>query len=65
MSTDTAQELLIPAERLAKMLNISSRTLWRLLSAKQLLAPVRFGGNVRWRLDEVKQWIADGCPPQE
>jgi predicted DNA-binding transcriptional regulator AlpA len=64
MSSDSVQELLIPAERLADMMNVSTRTLWRLLSAKKLLEPVRIGGSVRWRLEEIKQWIADGCPPQ-
>ena len=64
MSSESVQELLIPAERLADMMNVSTRTLWRLLSAKKLLEPVRIGGSVRWRLEEIKQWIADGCPPQ-
>jgi predicted DNA-binding transcriptional regulator AlpA len=62
MSNDSARELLIPAERLAFMMNISTRTLWRLLSAKKLLEPVRIGGSVRWRLQEVERWVAEGCP---
>jgi predicted DNA-binding transcriptional regulator AlpA len=47
----------------AELLNISTRTLWRLKSGGQVPAPVRFGGTVRWRLDEIKNWIAEGCPP--
>jgi len=54
--------LLINAEQLAQILNISQRTLWRLLSAKKLIPPVRIGGNTRWRINEVHQWIDDGCP---
>jgi len=27
------------------------------------LKPIRLGGVVRWRLGEVKKWIAAGCPP--
>ncbi len=57
--------LLIPAERFAKLMQISTRTLWRLLSAGRVPEPVRIGGSVRWRLDQVKQWIASGCPPRE
>jgi predicted DNA-binding transcriptional regulator AlpA len=62
MLNESVQELLIPAERLASMMNISTRTLWRLLSAKKLVEPVRIGGSVRWRLQEVERWVAEGCP---
>ena len=54
--------LLIPACEVARLLGISKRTLWRLLSAGKLPAPIRLGNNVRWRLDEVEQWISQGCP---
>jgi len=47
------------------MLQISTRTLWRLNSAGSLPAPVRLGGAVRWRLEEIKIWIARGCPKAE
>jgi excisionase family DNA binding protein len=53
---------LISADELAKMLDVSTRTVWRLLSTGQLVQPVRLGGSVRWRLDEVKVWINNGCP---
>lgn len=67
MNVNGVQEevLLIPANQLATLMQISTRTLWRLLSANRLPEPVRIGGSVRWRLDEVKQWIESGCPPQE
>jgi excisionase family DNA binding protein len=57
--------LLIPADQLAALIQVSTRTLWRLLSAGRLPKPVRIGGSVRWRMDQVKQWIESGCPPQE
>ena len=52
---------LITAAEFAEMLKVSVRTLWRLRSAKQVPEPVRLGGAVRWRLDEVTKWIAAGC----
>lgn len=61
-TTFAPEPLLIQAEELARMLGVSTRTLWRLLSAGRLPRPVRFGGNTRWRLAEVKAWIARGCP---
>jgi prophage regulatory protein len=57
------EPLLIGAEEVARMLDISPRSVWRLLSAGKLIEPVRIGGNTRWRFAEVRQWIADGCPP--
>ena len=56
------EPLLIPAEELARLLQVSTRTLLRLRSAGELPQPVRLGGTVRWRLDEVRKWIAEGCP---
>jgi excisionase family DNA binding protein len=68
MTTDTttaAEPLLIPVEQVGAILNVSTRTVWRLLSTKRLPEPVRIGGSVRWRLDQVRQWIEAGCPPQQ
>lgn len=56
------QPALITAAELAQMMQVSVRTLWRLLSAGQIPAPIRIGGNTRWRVEEINQWIAEGCP---
>jgi predicted DNA-binding transcriptional regulator AlpA len=52
---------LITAAELAEMLNVSLRTLWRWRSGRKVPEPVQLGGVVRWRLDEIRKWIADGC----
>lgn len=62
---ELASKLLVSAEELATILDVSQRTIWRLLSARQIPSPVRFGGTVRWRLSEVNAWIEQGCPQQE
>jgi excisionase family DNA binding protein len=56
------EPLLIAADELADLLKVSKRTLWRLRSAKHLPEPVRLGNSVRWRIEEIRQWIAAGCP---
>jgi len=56
---------LISAGELADLLQISTRTLWRLRSAGKLVEPIKLGGSTRWRLEEVRQWIAAGCPIPE
>ena len=53
---------LITAVQLADLLSISERTLYRLKSTGQLPKPISLGGSVRWRLAEVRSWIAQGCP---
>ena len=61
MNTEAAP-LLISAEELAKLMHVSERTLWRLLSAGKVPKPVRIGRNTRWKLAEVTDWIERGCP---
>lgn len=56
------QPVLLTAEEVALRLNVSERTLWRLLSAGKLPKPVRFGRNTRWKATEVAEWIQRGCP---
>lgn len=60
--TATDDVRLIAADQLAAMLDVSTRTVWRLLSTGRIVQPIRIGGSVRWRLDEVRDWIAKGCP---
>jgi predicted DNA-binding transcriptional regulator AlpA len=55
--------LLINAEELARLLNTSERSIWRYVSAGDIPKPVRLGrGTVRWRYEEIREWIAAGCP---
>lgn len=54
--------LLVDAGEVAKMLGIGTRTVWRLHSGGRIPAPIRLGGAVRWRRQELIDWIAAGCP---
>lgn len=56
---------LIDAARLASMLSVSPRTLYRLKEKGHLPEPIRLGGSVRWRRGDVEQWILDGCPSHQ
>jgi len=61
MSTEIVQ--LLNARQVAKILAVSTRTLWRLKSSGKLPEAVRVGGSVRWRSDELQQWIDASCQP--
>lgn len=57
------ESLLLSASKVARMLQVSTRTLWRLLAARKIINPIKLGRSVRWRKDELLQWIRAGCPP--
>lgn len=61
---DVPEPVLLTAADVASLLKVSKRTLWRMQSAGRLPSPIRIGGIVRWRLVEVEEWIAAGCPAQ-
>jgi excisionase family DNA binding protein len=54
--------LLLSARTLADRLGVSLRTLWRLRAARKLPTPVKIGGSIRWRADDIDDWIRTGCP---
>lgn len=60
-----SEPLLITAEDVARLLKLSTRSLWRMRSAGDIPSPIRVGAAVRWRVDEIKKWIEDGCPNRQ
>jgi prophage regulatory protein len=54
--------LAVDAKRLAKMLCVGLRTVRTWDSAGRLPSPIRIGGAVRWRVSEIRRWLAAGCP---
>ena len=57
-----APRLLWDAATLAHALDVSVPTIWRRTADGKLPRPVRLGGAVRWRADEVRRWLDAGCP---
>ena len=60
---DDCERLLVTVETVAALMSVSPRTVWRLVSAGKLFAPVRVGGAVRWHYARLRLWIEQGCPP--
>ena len=58
LSTMTKQDL-------ARLLQVSSRTIDRRRAAGELLDPLGGSGHPRWSAEEVTAWIAAGCPKAE
>lgn len=58
----SSESLLISAEQLSELLQLSTRTLWRLVHEGRIPVPVRIGRSVRWKRAEIEMWIEAGCP---
>jgi prophage regulatory protein len=57
--------LLATAKQAAEMCGKSLRT-WRSWDAAGWIPrPVRIGRSTLWRIDELKRWVAAGCPRRE
>ena len=57
--------LLVTAKQAAEICGKSLRT-WRTWDAAGLIPrPVRIGRSTLWRLDELREWVAAGCPRRE
>jgi excisionase family DNA binding protein len=57
-----SEAMMITVEEVARLLNVSERTVWRMRSAGTLPSPVKLGGCVRWPVDAIRRWIEAGCP---
>jgi len=64
-SVNTREVLLIDAGGLAELLGLSLRTVRRLDCSGKLPRPVRIGGAVRWRVEEIAVWLQAGCPDRQ
>src|SRR5262245_14264127 len=60
--TAPVEPLLLAATAAARLCAVSLASWYRLVSAGRTPAPVRLGGSVRWRAEELRAWIAGDCP---
>lgn len=54
---------LIRINQVAELLGVSSRSIYRRVKAGDMPPPVKIGHLTRWRVNEIQDWCADGCPP--
>lgn len=61
-----SERLALPAKDAAGLLGISRAQWWKLHSAGKVPMPVRLGTKApRWRVEELRQWLAAGCPDRQ
>ncbi|HBE69990.1 MAG TPA: hypothetical protein DDW52_17730 [Planctomycetaceae bacterium] len=56
--------LLVGTKQVSALLNISSRTISRLIQEKAMPNPIKLGNRTQWRLREIIEWVEADCPPQ-
>ena len=49
---------LLTVNDVAKLLKLSTRSIWRLVAANAMAKPIRIGGSIRWRESDVTTWLA-------
>jgi excisionase family DNA binding protein len=57
--------LLLTADDVAALLSVGRTKLYQMLAEGRIPPPVRLGRAVRWNADELRQWVAAGCPAVE
>lgn len=53
---------LLNVREVSEMLGISERTIYRLSDSGDMPQPVKLGSSVRWRRQELENWVDSGCP---
>src|SRR5437773_510866 len=61
-ASPTVEALLVPAEVAGLMCGRSEASWWRDHAAERIPAPVKLGGRTLWRVEELRRWVAAGCP---
>jgi len=58
-----AQDRLVEKEEAAELLGVTTRTLFKMMSAGEFVEPVDLGmRSLRWRLSDIEKWITE-LPP--
>ncbi|MFL5341881.1 MAG: helix-turn-helix transcriptional regulator [Gemmataceae bacterium] len=60
---ESAASVLLDVQAVARLLNCSTRHVYRLSDMGKMPAPVRVGALVRWQRQAIEEWVAGGCKP--
>jgi excisionase family DNA binding protein len=53
---------LLNIEQVADLCDVHTSTVRRLVDNGEIVPPLRMGRALRWRLVEIREWMARGCP---
>ena len=49
----------------ARLCGVSRAMWWKLDSSGRCPAAIRLGRRCLWKVDELREWLAAGCPPRD
>lgn len=58
------EALAVDATEAARICGVSRAMWWKLDRSGRCPQPVRVGRLKRWRVEELRAWLAMGCPPR-
>jgi prophage regulatory protein len=59
------EPLLLETDRAAALCGVSPASWYRLKAAGKTPAPLRLGGKVLYRVEDLRLWVALGCPSRK
>ena len=62
MNAPAPAALMVDAATAAKLCGLGRTTWYQHHAAGRVPMPIRLGGRVLWRRDELVAWVAAGCP---
>jgi len=61
-----SDRLALPAAEAANLVGVSERHWWSMHATGRLgPMPIALGRSKRWRVDELRAWLAAGAPPRD
>ncbi len=60
-----ADSWLLTAEQAWILCNLSKSAWYKARARGRIPDPVKIGGALRWRREELERWIESGCPTKE
>jgi predicted DNA-binding transcriptional regulator AlpA len=63
--TAAVEPLLVDTNQAALRCGISPASWYRLKAAGKTPAPLRLGGRVLYRVEDLQLWVSLGCPPRK
>lgn len=64
-NSKTLQPLAVDAIEAAHLCGVSPNHWWKLHNSGRCPAPIRLGRRCLWRVAELREWMAAGCPPRD
>jgi len=59
------QPMLVDVKKVAFLLGISRAAFLRLHACERTPRAIKLGARTLWRVDEIRDWVAAGCPARE